>query len=132
MLWLIGFRALQGLGAGALQPLTITILSDLYTGKDRASVLAWQSSVWGIAAIVGPVIGAFIVAYVNWAYVFWINLPVGAVTLVVLSLAFDEHLERRDHQIDYLGSASVDARRRRLADGRGSVAGSAAQFSRSP
>ncbi|MGZ5803424.1 MAG: MFS transporter [Xanthobacteraceae bacterium] len=105
MLWLIGFRALQGLGAGALQPLTITILSDLYTGKDRASVLAWQSSVWGIAAIIGPVIGAFVVAYVNWAYVFWINLPVGAVTLIVLTFAFDEHLERREHEIDYLGSA---------------------------
>jgi EmrB/QacA subfamily drug resistance transporter len=105
MLWLVAFRTVQGIGAGALQPLTITILSDLYAGKDRARVLAWQSSVWGLAAIVGPVIGAFIVAYTNWAYVFWINLPVGVVTLTVLSLAFDEHMERREHQVDYLGSA---------------------------
>lgn len=105
MIWLITFRTLQGLGAGALQPLTITILSDLYSGKDRARVLAWQSSVWGLAAIVGPVIGASIVAYVDWAFVFWINLPVGAVTLLVLSFAFNEHLSRHEHEIDYLGSA---------------------------
>jgi EmrB/QacA subfamily drug resistance transporter len=104
MLWLVIFRAVQGIGAGALQPLTVTILSDLYSGQDRARVLAWQSSVWGLAAIFGPVLGAVIVAYVSWSYVFWINLPVGAVALTVLALAFDERLERRDHQVDYLGS----------------------------
>jgi EmrB/QacA subfamily drug resistance transporter len=104
MTWLIAFRAVQGIGSGALQPLTVTILSDLYGGQDRARVLAWQSSVWGLAAIFGPVIGAFIVAYMNWSYVFWINLPVGVVTLTVLALAFDERMERRDHKVDYLGS----------------------------
>jgi MFS family permease len=105
MFWLIAFRALQGIGGGALQPLTITILSDLYVGPDRARVLAWQSSVWGVAAIVGPVIGALIVAYVSWSYVFWINLPLCALTLTVLSVAFDEHLEPREHDIDYIGAA---------------------------
>jgi EmrB/QacA subfamily drug resistance transporter len=104
MLWLIAFRALQGLGSGALQPLIITILSDLHTGQDRARVLAGQSSIWGIAAIVGPVIGAFTVAYVSWSYVFWINLPIGAFTVLVLSLAFKEKLEPRPHDIDYAGA----------------------------
>jgi EmrB/QacA subfamily drug resistance transporter len=104
MLWLVAFRALQGLGSGALQPLTVTMLSDLYDGKDRAHVLAWQSSVWGLAAIFGPVLGAFIVAYMSWSYVFWINLPIGVVALMVLALAFDERMERREHKVDYLGS----------------------------
>jgi EmrB/QacA subfamily drug resistance transporter len=102
--WLIAFRTLQGLGAGALQPLTLTILSDMYRAEERARVQAWQSAVWGIAAFVGPVLGAAIVDYVTWSAVFWINIPFGIVTLVTLGLVFDEKLIRRDHRIDYLGS----------------------------
>jgi MFS family permease len=102
--WLIAFRTLQGLGAGALQPLTLTILSDMYRAEERARVQAWQSAVWGIAAFVGPVLGAAIVDYVAWSAVFWINIPFGIVTLVTLALVFDEKLIRRDHRIDYLGS----------------------------
>src|SRR6185437_7214745 len=66
MLWLIAFRTVQGIGAGALQPLTITILGDVHKAEARARVLAWQSSVWGVAAIIGPGIGAFIVEYLRW------------------------------------------------------------------
>jgi len=104
MAWLIAFRTLQGLGAGALQPLTLTILSDLYEAEARARMQAWQAAVWGLAAFVGPVLGAGIVAYVNWAAVFWINVPLGIATLVTLALVFDEKLIRREHKIDYLGS----------------------------
>jgi MFS family permease len=103
--WLIAFRTLEGLGAGALQPLTLTILSDLYEGKDRARMQAWQSAVWGVAAFVGPVLGALIVEYVHWAAVFWLNIPVGIATLAILAVAFDERLVRREHKVDYLGSA---------------------------
>jgi EmrB/QacA subfamily drug resistance transporter len=104
MPWLVAFRAVQGLGAGALQPLTVTILSDLHDGSSRAKVLAWQSSIWGLAAILGPVLGAFIIEFMTWPWVFWINLPVGAVTLTVLVLAFDERVQRREHKVDYIGS----------------------------
>jgi len=104
MLWLVFFRMVQGMGAGALQPLTVTILSDIYSGPDRAKVLAWQSSIWGLAAILGPVIGAFVVQFLTWPYIFWINVPIGIATLAVMALAFDEKMERRDHKVDYLGS----------------------------
>lgn len=107
--WLIAFRTLQGLGAGALQPLTITILGDLYRGEQRARAQAWQSSVWGIAAVIGPVVGAFIVEHLHWALVFWINVPIGIVTLAVLALVFEESLVRREHRVDYLGSALLMA-----------------------
>ncbi len=104
MPWLIAFRALQGIGAGALQPLTITILGDVHKAEARARVLAWQSSVWGIAAILGPALGAFIVEYLRWEIVFWINLPIGAATLAMLAYAFKETPQRREHSVDYLGS----------------------------
>jgi len=105
MLWLIVFRTVQGIGAGALQPLTITILGDVHKSEARARVLAWQSSVWGLAAIIGPGIGAFIVEYLRWEIVFWINVPIGLVTLGMLAYAFRETPQRREHSIDYLGSA---------------------------
>ena len=105
MLWLIAFRTLQGIGAGALQPLTITILGDVHKAEARARVLAWQSSVWGIAAIIGPAFGAFIVEYLRWEIVFWINVPIGIVTLALLAYAFKESPQRREHSVDYLGSA---------------------------
>ncbi len=87
MAWLVVFRAVQGVGSGALQPLTVTILSDLYDGNSRAKVLAWQSSIWGLAAVFGPVLGAFIIEFMTWPWIFRLNLPVGVVTLIVLVLA---------------------------------------------
>jgi EmrB/QacA subfamily drug resistance transporter len=104
MLWLIAFRTVQGLGAGALQPLIITILGDVHKAEARARVLAWQSSVWGVAAIIGPAAGAFIVEYLRWEIVFWLNIPIGLVALGMLAYAFKESPERRQHSVDYLGS----------------------------
>ncbi len=103
--WLIAFRTLQGLGAGALQPLTITILGDMYRGEARARAQAWQSSVWGLAAIAGPIAGAFIVEHLSWSIIFWVNVPIGIITLVMLGLLFHEPKTRREHRIDYMGSA---------------------------
>jgi EmrB/QacA subfamily drug resistance transporter len=104
MAWLIAFRTLQGLGAGALQPLTLTILGDMYHGAARARVQAWVSGIWGLAAIAGPVAGAFIVEHLSWAIIFWINIPIGIVTLAVLALFFHEPVVRREHRVDYIGS----------------------------
>jgi EmrB/QacA subfamily drug resistance transporter len=104
MAWLIAFRTLQGLGAGALQPLTLTILGDLYRGEQRALVQAWQSSVWGLAAIAGPIAGALIVEHLSWSIIFWINIPIGVLTIGMLAFLFHEPVTRREHRIDYLGS----------------------------
>jgi EmrB/QacA subfamily drug resistance transporter len=105
MLSLIVFRTFQGLGAGAIQSIATTIVGDIYAPADRARLQGWLSSIWGLAAVIGPVLGAFIVEHLSWAYVFWINLPIGIGAIAVLALFLDEKLTPRQHHIDYLGSA---------------------------
>ncbi len=85
MLWLILFRAFQGLGAGAIMPLSSTIVADIYSPRERASVQSWLSSVWGVAAIVGPLTGAWLVQHFSWSLIFWVNLPIGLVSMALLA-----------------------------------------------
>ncbi len=105
MILLIAFRIVQGVGAGAIQSIATTIVGDLYAPADRARLQGWLSSIWGIAAVIGPVLGAFIVEHLHWAYVFWINLPIGVIAIAILALFLDEMLTPRQHHIDYPGSA---------------------------
>jgi EmrB/QacA subfamily drug resistance transporter len=109
MVPLIGFRAMQGIGAGALLPVGMTIVADLYAPAERARIQAVVSSVWVIAAIIAPMMGAFLVAHARWATVFWVNLPLGVIAAVMLAVALDERGQRRAHRIDYLGSALMIA-----------------------
>jgi len=104
MLWLIFFRALQGLGAGAIQPIATTIVADIYTPEERARVQGYLSSAWGISAVIGPALGAVFVEHIGWSFVFWINLPVGAVTIALFALFLDEGKLHKTHQIDYVGA----------------------------
>jgi EmrB/QacA subfamily drug resistance transporter len=100
---LILFRAIQGCGSGAIQPIASTIIGDIYTPSERARVQGWFSSVFGVAAIVGPALGALLVEHVHWSVVFWVNLPVGIVSIAMFSIFMHERVERREHRIDYLG-----------------------------
>ena len=104
MVMLILFRALQGLGAGAIQPIASTIVGDIYTPAERARVQGYVSSVFGCSAVVGPALGAFLVEHAHWSFVFWINLPIGAASFVMFALFLHERVERRPHRIDYLGA----------------------------
>jgi EmrB/QacA subfamily drug resistance transporter len=104
MTWFIIFRALQGAGAGAIQPIATTIVGDIYTPAERARVQGYLSGVFGIAAIFGPPLGAFLVERVSWSFVFWINLPIGAASFLMLSLFLPERREVQPHQTDYAGS----------------------------
>ena len=81
---LVLFRAIQGLGAGAIQPIASTVVGDIYTPAERARVQGLISSVFGVSAIVGPALGAFIVEHLHWSLVFWVNLPIGAAMLVLV------------------------------------------------
>jgi EmrB/QacA subfamily drug resistance transporter len=101
---LVLFRALQGLGAGAIMPITSTIVGDIYTPAERARVQGYISSVFGISAIVGPALGAFIVEHLHWRLVFWINLPIGAASILMYGIFLHEQPTPRPHRIDYLGS----------------------------
>jgi EmrB/QacA subfamily drug resistance transporter len=109
MVELIACRAAQGIGAGALMPVGMTIVADLYSPAERARVQAAVSSVWIIAAIIAPMIGAFLVAHASWATVFWVNLPLGLIASIMLAIALDDPQRRRPRSIDYLGSVLMMA-----------------------
>ena len=104
MVPLILFRALQGAGAGAVLPIATTIVGDIYSAAERARIQGYISGVWGVAAVIGPTLGAFLVEHFSWSLVFWINLPIGAVTVVMFSRFLQEHRRPHRHRIDYLGS----------------------------
>ncbi len=101
---LIIFRLIQGFGAGAVTSIATTIVGDIYTKEERAKIQGYLSSVWGISAITGPAVGGLLVQYVSWHYVFWINIPLGILSLVGLWLFLHENVEKKKHQIDYLGA----------------------------
>ena len=101
---LVLFRGLQGLGAGAIQPIASTVVGDIYTPAERARVQGWISSVFGVAAILGPGLGAYLVLHVHWSVVFWVNLPIGLASVAMFWMFLDERVERRPHRIDYLGA----------------------------
>lgn len=105
---LIAFRALQGLGAGAMQPIVLTIIGDLYTPAERGRVQGFFGAVWGIAGVSGPILGGAIVALVSWRWVFWINLPLGLATLAVLAVAYREAPRaRQTTPLDLAGAAAI-------------------------
>ena len=85
MFSLIAFRALQGIGAGAVQPVAYTIVGDIYSPTERAHVQGFLSSVFGFSAVIGPTLGAFLVEHADWSIVFWINLPIGALAIAMLA-----------------------------------------------
>jgi EmrB/QacA subfamily drug resistance transporter len=102
---LVLFRALQGIGAGAIQPIATTIIGDIYTPVERARMQGYVSGMYGVAAVIGPTLGAFVIEHVSWSLVFWVNLPIGAACFVMFGLYLHEHREPRRHRIDFLGSA---------------------------
>ncbi|HTI00155.1 MAG TPA: MFS transporter [Acidisoma sp.] len=81
---LILFRAIQGIGGGSLAPLATTILGDISAPEDRPKLIGYVSGIWGIAAVVGPLLGAFFVHTLGWEFCFWVNLPVGLVTMTMV------------------------------------------------
>lgn len=102
---LIAFRAIQGLGAGAVQPMSITIVGDLYTVVERARVQGYIASVWGVSAVVGPTLGGLFSQYLAWQWIFFVNIPLGLVAAWLILRRFHERVERREHRIDWLGGA---------------------------
>jgi len=104
MKMLIVFRFIQGFGAGAVMPIATTIVGDIYSTEERAKIQGYLASVWGISAVSGPVLGGFLVQFVSWRFVFWINIPLGILSLVGLWLFLHEKIEKRKREIDYFGA----------------------------
>lgn len=105
MAHLIAARALQGLGAGALIPLGMTIIGDIYSLRERARIQGLFSGVWGVSSIFGPLIGGFITDQWSWRWVFFINVPVGIAAALIVGLALREAALPSKPSIDYLGAA---------------------------
>ena len=104
---LIAFRAVQGLGAGAVQPMSITIAGDIYTLAERAKAQGYLASVWAISAVVGPTLGGLFSQYLTWRWIFLVNIPLCALAAWMLIRRFHESVRRVRHRIDYLGSISL-------------------------
>jgi EmrB/QacA subfamily drug resistance transporter len=104
MAQLITFRAIQGLGAGGLIPLGMTIIGDTFTLQERARMQAYFSGVWGLSSIIGPVVGGFITDQLSWRWVFFINLPIGVIAAIIIGLALKEPKVKQKPTIDYAGA----------------------------
>ena len=101
---LIAGRALQGVGAGAIQPIGMTVIGDLYSVEERAKVQGYVASVWGAASVLGPTLGGLFSDYLSWRWIFFVNLPLGAVAAFALQRRFTESVTRRHHDLDLLGA----------------------------
>lgn len=102
---LIVFRAIQGIGAGSILPITLTMVGELFTTeKARAKGQSYLSMVWGVSGVVGPLFGGFIVDQVSWHFIFFINVPFGLASIYLIVKHYKEQLEAVKRKIDYLGA----------------------------
>ena len=106
---LILFRLIQGVGAGAIQPVSLTVVGDLYSARERGRIQGYLASVWGISSVAGPLVGGLIIGHLSWPWIFWINLPIGVVAAALFLRFLHEGVERRSRQIDALGAALFTA-----------------------
>lgn len=101
---LILFRAVQGLGAGAVQPMSITIAGDIYTIAERAKAQGYLASVWAVSSVVGPTLGGIFSQLDIWRGIFFVNVPLCLVAGWMLVRSFHESIEKREHKIDFVGA----------------------------
>jgi EmrB/QacA subfamily drug resistance transporter len=106
---LIAFRAIQGLGAGAVQPMAVTIAGDIYTVVERAKVQGYLASVWAISSVVGPTLGGVFSQFLSWRWIFFVNIPLCVIAAWMLLRQFHESVEPRRHHVDYLGAGLLSA-----------------------
>ena len=109
MLALIVARGIQGMGAGAIIPMTMTIFGDLFPVEQRVKLQGAFSVVWGVSSVLGPVVGGAIVEHWPWPWVFYINLPIGVVACALLAWALHEDVPHREARIDWAGAVLLTA-----------------------
>jgi EmrB/QacA subfamily drug resistance transporter len=106
---LIAFRVVQGLGAGAVQPMAVTIAGDLYSVEERARVQGYLASVWGISAVVGPTLGGVFSEYVSWRWIFFVNIPLCLLAAAMIGRQFHEQVHKHEARVDYRGAVLLTA-----------------------
>jgi EmrB/QacA subfamily drug resistance transporter len=106
---LIAFRALQGLGAGGLIPLSQAAVADLFPPRERGRYQGFIGAMWATAAVAGPLLGGTLTDAASWRWIFFINLPLGALALVVVMRTMRMPFEVREHRVDWLGAVTLSA-----------------------
>ncbi|QGY05235.1 MFS transporter [Methylobacterium mesophilicum SR1.6/6] len=106
---LILFRLVQGVGAGAIQPVSLTVVGDLYAARERGRIQGYLASVWGISSVAGPLVGGLIIGHLSWPWIFWINLPIGVIAAMLFLRYLHEGVACRSRQIDTIGAALFTA-----------------------
>ncbi|HSK32270.1 MAG TPA: MFS transporter [Propionicimonas sp.] len=101
---LIVFRVIQGLGAGAAAPMSMTIVGDIYTVEERALVQGYIASVWAVSSVVGPALGGIFSQFASWRWIFIVNIPLCLIAGWAIMRSYHEQVERRRHTIDYAGA----------------------------
>src|SRR3954462_6223855 len=105
MAQLIAFRALQGRGAGGLMVVTLAVVGDIIPPRERGRYQGYFGAVFGVSTVVGPLLGGFFVDNLSWRWIFYVNLPVGAIALSIIAAAFHTREVHTRHAMDYLGAA---------------------------
>jgi EmrB/QacA subfamily drug resistance transporter len=106
---LIAFRAIQGIGAGGVMPVALTLLGDLFDLRERGRVQGYFSALWATSSLVGPLVGGFLTTALSWRWIFWLNLPLGLLSTWLLERNLEETPERRKHGLDVLGTLALSA-----------------------
>lgn len=101
---LVLFRALQGLGAGGVMPISVTLVGDIFTLEERGRMQGVFSGVWGLASLVGPILGGLVTDLLSWRWIFYFTIPFGIVSAIMLQLFLREPQIRREHKLDLLGT----------------------------
>ncbi|MGQ0814181.1 MAG: MDR family MFS transporter [Gemmatimonadota bacterium] len=106
---LVLFRALQGIGAGGVMPISVTLIGDIYTLEERGRMQGLFSATWGIASLIGPILGGIVTDTISWRWVFYFSIPFGVISAVMLRLFLREPEIRREHKLDLLGTFLLTA-----------------------
>jgi EmrB/QacA subfamily drug resistance transporter len=101
------YRAIQGIGGGALIPITFTILFDIFPPEKRGKMTGLFGAVFGLSSIFGPLLGAYITDYISWHWIFYINLPLGLLSFFLIFKYYQESLEHEKQKIDWLGAITL-------------------------
>ncbi|MCH6265982.1 MDR family MFS transporter [Neobacillus citreus] len=101
------FRAIQGIGGGALMPIAFTIVFDIFPPEKRGKMTGLLGAVFGLSSVLGPLLGAYITDYISWHWIFYVNIPLGLVSIILIVRYYHESLQHSKLKIDWLGAVTL-------------------------